>query len=281
MDSIKIAYIGGGSKEWARTFMNDLALSSGLSGEVALYDIDLASAIRNKKIGERINESDKTVSRFKYEVYENLADALTGADFVVISILPGTFEEMRSDVHTPERYGIYQSVGDTAGPGGVLRAMRTVPVYFDFARAIEKYCPNAWVINYTNPMSICVKALYDTFPKIKAFGCCHEVFHTQDMLCAILKDVTGVSAARSELETVVSGVNHFTWITTAKYKDTDILALLPDFINSHYETGFSDLGSCEDYLRDPFACANRVKFDMYRRYGVLPTGGDRRHALVQ
>ena len=78
---------------------------------------------------------------------DTLQQALTGADFVVISILPGTFDEMESDVHAPEAYGIYQSVGDTVGAGGFMRAMRTIPMYVTIAEAIRDYSPNAWVIN--------------------------------------------------------------------------------------------------------------------------------------
>jgi len=151
---IKIAYIGGGSKMWARIFMNDLALAEGIFGEIDLYDIDLEAARRNQKIGERINENPACMSKWDYVVQEKIEDALHGADFVIISILPGTFEEMISDVHAPEAYGIYQSVGDTKGPGGVLRAMRTVPIFEGFASKIKECCPEAWVINFTNPMSI-------------------------------------------------------------------------------------------------------------------------------
>lgn len=103
---------------------------------------------------------------------------MTGADFVVISILPGIFDEMEFDVHLPERLGIWQSVGDTAGPGGMIRALRSIPMFVEIAEAIKAYSPDAWVINYTNPMSLLVKTLYTVFPEIKAFGCCHEVFGT-------------------------------------------------------------------------------------------------------
>ena len=125
--NINIAYIGGGSKAWARRFMMDLALDEDLSGEVRLYDIDMPSAERNRVIGNKIQASSRTRSCFNYVVSETLQEALTGADFVLISILPDTFREMRSDVHAPEAYGVWQSVGDTVGPGGVLRALRTVP----------------------------------------------------------------------------------------------------------------------------------------------------------
>ena len=167
MKNIKIAYLGGGSKAWARVFMTDLALAEGICGEIALYDIDIPAAELNRQIGERINENPNTVSKWNYRVYEKIGDALDGADFVACSILPGTFDEMEGDVHLPEKYGIYQSVGDTVGPGGVLRAMRTVPIYEGFAREIKEHCPKAWVINLTNPMTACTKTLYDVLPERK------------------------------------------------------------------------------------------------------------------
>lgn len=274
--NIKIAYIGGGSKLWARVFMNDLALAEGIGGEIALYDIDKEAALRNKKIGDRINEAENTVSQFNYVVYDDPHSTLKNADFVIMSILPGTFKEMRSDVHAPEKYGIYQSVGDTAGPGGVLRAMRTVPIYQEYAGMIRDICPNAWVINFTNPMSICVKTLYDTFPEIKAFGCCHEVFHTQDFLCCVLNEILGIKKPhRKEISTDVSGINHFTWITKAQYKDVDILSLLPEFLSKYYEVGYYEHGDKDQYKEDTFAYANRVKMNMYKTFGVLGAAGDR------
>lgn len=274
--NIKICYIGGGSKLWARVFMSDLAVAEGLSGEMALYDIDREAAERNAKIGARINGNPNTKSKFEYKVYENLDAALEGATFVLLSILPGTFKEMRSDVHAPEKYGIYQSVGDTAGPGGVLRAMRTVPIYEEFARKIKATCPEAWVINFTNPMSICIKVLYDVFPEIKAFGCCHEVFHAQKLLTVMLKELKGIDVKRNQIYTDACGVNHFTWITEAKYQDIDLLELVPEFAAKYGEEGYYEEG--EDrfaFETDPFAYGNKVKMDLYARYGALAAAGDR------
>ncbi len=276
---IKIAYIGGGSKLWARSLMSDLALAEGLCGEVALYDIDFEAAERNRLIGNRISADARAVSFWKYTNHEKLDTALMGADFVVISILPGTFEEMRCDVHTPEKYGIYQSVGDTAGPGGVLRAMRTLPTYYTFARKIREICPDAWVINFTNPMSACVKALYDEFPEIKAFGCCHEVFHTQDFLCLVAEKELGIKRPeRTEIYTDVCGVNHFTWITKATYNDIDLLALLPSFMDKYFEEGYASArgkGRFAYREGDYFTGSNKVKMDMFRRFGILGAAGDR------
>ena len=278
MKRIKVAYIGGGSKLWARVFMTDLALAEGLCGEIALYDIDLPAAELNRRIGGRINESPDTVAKWDYKVCEDIGEALEGADFVICSILPGTFDEMQSDVHLPEEYGIYQSVGDTAGPGGVLRSMRTVPIYEGFAREIKAHCPEAWVINLTNPMTVCTRTLYDVFPGIKAFGCCHEVFHAQDFLGCVAKEILGIPRPdRREIVTDASGINHFTWITEANYKGADLLKLLPDFIERFYDSGYCErLGvSPGDFRDDPFACGNKVKMDLFRRFGVLGAAGDR------
>lgn len=273
--TIKICYIGGGSKNWARVFMSDLALSDGLGGEIALYDIDRPAAERNAIIGNRIKDDPSARSIFDYRVYDRLDDALDGADFVIISILPGTFDEMQSDVHAPEKYGVYQSVGDTVGPGGVLRAMRTVPIYEEFARKIRDIAPKAWVINYTNPMSICTKTLYDIFPGIKAFGCCHEVFHAQEFLTCVLKEIKGIKVSRKDIYTDASGINHFTWITEAKYQNIDLIGLLPDFMEKFYEDGYYECGDRFQFLTDTFAYGNKVKMDLYRKYGALAAAGDR------
>ena len=278
MGPIKLAYIGGGSKAWARVFMNDLALTEGLTGEIALYDIDRAAAERNRRIGERINEHPDARAKWRYTVADTLAEALTGADFVAISILPGTFDDMAADVHLPERHGIYQSVGDTVGPGGVLRALRTVPLFEGFARAIRDHCPRAWVINLTNPMTILCKTLFDVFPGIKAFGCCHEVFHAEDFLCCVVQERLGVPRPhRHELTAEASGINHFTWITEAHWGDVDVMALLPAFIERYYESGYCEQGNDPQAFRgeNPFLYGNKVKMDLFRRFGALGAAGDR------
>lgn len=278
MKNIKIAYIGGGSKAWARVFMTDLALCADICGEIALYDIDVPAAELNRRIGGRINESPDAVSKWEYKVYTELGGALDGADFVACSILPGTFDEMESDVHLPEKYGIYQPVGDTVGPGGILRAMRTVPIYEGFARAVKEHCPDAWVINLTNPMTACTKTLFDVFPKIKAFGCCHEVFHAQEFLCCVAHELLGVPRPkRHEMRIDACGINHFTWITEANYNGTDMLAILPEFIDKFYEKGYCEHPGTapDDFRSDPFRYGNKVKMDLFRRFGVLAAAGDR------
>ena len=271
---LKIAYIGGGSRGWAWGLMSDLAMNADMSGRVALYDIDPEAARYNAVIGNRIRELPDCRSRWEYEAVETIGDALTGADFVVISIMPGTFDEMASDVHTPEQYGIWQSVGDTTGPGGILRSLRTAPMMEQIAHAIRDYAPGAWVINYTNPMAICVRALYDAFPQIKAFGCCHEVFGTQKVLAAAMKEVLGLEADRSEIKVNVVGVNHFTWFTEARYRNLDLFPVYAEFGNRYHETGYGDQVD-SNWMNNAFACREKVKLDLFRRFGYIAAAGDR------
>ena len=272
---LKVAYIGGGSRGWAWGFMMDLAMDGDMCGTVRLYDIDRSAAERNKIIGSKISAHPDAVSRWEYEVSDSLKDALTGADFVVISILPATFEEMRSDVHLPERVGVYQPVGDTVGAGGFMRAMRTIPMYVTIAEAIRDYAPDAWVINYTNPMSLCVRTLYEVYPGIKAFGCCHEVFGTQKLLCSMLKTQAGIDGVkRQDLYTTVTGINHFTWLTRASYKGIDLFPMYAAFADKYFETGY-DEGGDDNWMNSFFNCAQRVKFDLFRRYGAIAAAGDR------
>ena len=269
VSDLKIAYIGGGSRGWAWTLMNDLAKAEDLSGSVYLYDIDFDAAKNNEIIG------NKMVSNWRYVASKTIGEALTGADFVILSILPGTFDEMEYDVHSPEKYGVYQSVGDTTGPGGMIRAMRTVPMIREIAREVKTYCPKAWVINYTNPMAICIKALYQEFPEIKAFGCCHEVFGTQKLLTQALEDIHGITGAtREDICVNVVGINHFTWFTKAQYKNIDLFDTYTKFVDKYYESGFDKKGDA-NWMNNSFSSAARVRFDLFRRFGYIAAAGDR------
>ncbi len=273
-NDIKIAYIGGGSRAWAHNLMNDLALDGSIGGEVRLYDIDFEGAKINEKIGNDISARADVKGKWRYRACETIKAALVGADFVLISILPGSFDEMESDVHLPEEYGIYQPVGDSTGPGGIVRALRCLPMFRDFALAIEKYCPEAWVINFTNPMSVCVRTLYKVFPKIKAFGCCHEVFGTQKLLANILEEKYGIKATRDEIRTNIVGVNHFTFLTEAKYKGTDLLPIYDAYIDEH-PNGLPQTADAKHWANGAYLTTELVKFTLFKRYGAIAAAGDR------
>lgn len=274
MTGLRIAYIGGGSRGWAWTFMTDLALEPAMCGTVCLYDIDAEAAEHNAVIGNQLAQRPETCSPWKYEIAATLDQALTGADFVIISILPKTFDEMAVDVHMPERLGIWQSVGDTTGPGGIIRALRTVPMFVEIAQGIRRCCPRAWVINYTNPMSLCVATLYDTFPQIRAFGCCHEVFGTQKVLAGIAAQALGMeSIPRQEICVNVLGVNHFTWFDTASWKGIDLFPIYRRYVQEHLSDGYAEPDT--NWMNSSFGCRHRVKFDLFRRYGWIAAAGDR------
>ncbi|MBE6702167.1 MAG: alpha-glucosidase/alpha-galactosidase [Ruminococcaceae bacterium] len=277
VEGVKIAYVGGGSRGWAWGLMSDLVSTADISGEVRLFDIDKQAAEHNVIIGEKFNAAPGARSHWSYHAFDTLGEALDGADFVVISILPGTFDEMESDVHTPEKYGIYQSVGDTSGPGGIVRALRAIPMFEEIAAGIRDHCPKAWVINYTNPMTVLVRTLYRVFPEIKAFGCCHEVFGTQKLLATMVTDKYGIeNIPRDEIKVTVTGVNHFTWLTSAKYRNMDLMPLYAEYAKRYAETGFARIGSHDDnWMNNVFACNHRVKFDLFNRYGAIAAAGDR------
>lgn len=274
---LKIAYIGGGSRGWAWGLMSDLAACNDISGEVVLYDIDFQAAKDNEIIGNQFRNAEGAKSDWNYRAVPTLAEALSGADFVVISILPGTFDEMESDVHAPEKYGIYQSVGDTSGPGGILRAMRALPMFEEIGEAIKAHCPDAWVINYTNPMTLCVKTLYRVFPQIKAFGCCHEVFGTQKFLARMVEETFGVKQVdRHEIKVNPVGVNHFTWLTSSFWQATDLFPCYREFCQKYregYRTGDKNVDS--NWMNDSFSSTEKVKMDLFLRYGYIAAAGDR------
>ena len=275
VEDLKIAYIGGGSRGWAWGLMSDLAEADDISGQVALYDIDYEAAKANEIIGNKYNAIPESRSHWDYRAERSLQAALTGADFVVISILPGTFKEMESDVHAPEKYGIWQSVGDTVGPGGIIRALRTIPMFEEIAKAIRDYCPKAWVINYTNPMTVCMRTLYKVFPQIKAFGCCHEVFSTQVLLAAALQEICGIEKpARKDIHVNVVGVNHYTWLTEAHYGNIDLMETYWAFCEKYHDSGILAKND-DNWMNKHFSADQKVKMDLFRKYGAIAAAGDR------
>src|SRR3954451_14101398 len=221
---LKIAYIGGGSRGWAQMLMGDLATCPELTGEVVLYDINLESARRNEAFGNWLQDQPGVQSRWRYRAVEQIGDALTGADFVFISIQPGTLEMMGHEIATAEKYGLFFPVGDTTGAPGLMRGLRSAIIYSDFAEAIATHCPTAWVINYTNPMTICTRTLTKVAPELKVFGCCHEVFGTQHLLAELARKYLNLdrTPSRDEIQVNVLGINHFSWIDRATYQGHDL-----------------------------------------------------------
>lgn len=272
---LKIAYIGGGSRAWARKLMIDLAKCPHLTGQVWLYDIDMESARLNEQLGNWMQDQPGVVSRWRYIAEPTLEATLQGADFVILSIQPGTLEIMGENIAIAAKYGMFFPVGDTTGAPGLVRGLFSAIVYAEFARAIAEHCPKAWIINYTNPMTICTRTLTKVAPGLKAFGCCHEVFGTQHLLAQLVERYLDVpQPPREEIEVNVTGINHFTWIDRAHYKGHDLLEL----VRQH----MAQPGVVREYTKEEvlgfhnwFLSLHQIKYELFRRFGLLGAAGDR------
>ncbi len=274
---VKIAYIGGGSREWAVKLMADLALSDRICGQLDLYDIDASACAQNKALADAVFAHEQARTRFEVRVAPDLDSALRDADFVIVSIEPGPVTHRHADLEIPARYGVLQTVGDTTGPGGVLRAMRSVATFEQFGRSIAECCPEAWVINYTNPMAVCTASLFRYAPQLKAFGCCHEVFGTQEMLAKKVAQWFDVPVpARTQIQLEIAGVNHFTWATAARWRGHDLFPYLEKLVGD--DTLFaSRLEDAQQKVKDGkwFSSHHLVALDLFRRFGALGAAGDR------
>lgn len=273
----KITIIGGGSRNWAITFMRDLALDEGFEGELNLYDIDQEASLNNAEVARRIFTLAGRQDRISCRAQADLGKALDGACFVIISIEPGLTECRYGDLVLPEQYGILQTVGDTTGPGGIMRARRALPLFFDFARQIEKHCPDAWVVNYTNPMTLCTAALYRAFGSIKAFGCCHEVFGTQRYIAGLAeKWFNAPSIERKDIHLDITGINHFTFAAKASWNGIDLMPRLkehardPFFLEDH-----SAIAEERKKSEKWFECDRLVAMAFLRDFEAIGAAGDR------
>src|SRR5205823_13565235 len=141
--------------------------------DIVLHDLNPVALDDIQRYGRKALAS--TGSHFSIETATDLEAALDGAEFVVVTITTGGLETMQLDLDIPERYGIYQSVGDTVGPGGLSRALRNVPLLVDIAKAVDRVAPDAWVLNLTNPMTVLTRVIGMTAPRLKVVGLCHEL----------------------------------------------------------------------------------------------------------
>ncbi|MFN2172681.1 MAG: alpha-glucosidase/alpha-galactosidase [Candidatus Promineifilaceae bacterium] len=274
--NLKIAYIGGSSRVWARTLMADLALEPALDGRIDLYDIDFPAAKMNEQLGNWISDLPQARSSWKYTAVEDIVQALQNADLVFVSIQPGSFELMAHEIAVAEKYGMYFPVGDTTGVPGLMRGLRSAMTFAGFARAIAAYAPDALVINYTNPMTICTRTLTKVEPGLKVFGCCHEVFGTQRILAELAQSYLDLphQPPREQIRVNVLGINHFTWIDSATYEGVDLLEILREHIQKP--------GVLRPYTRQEveekdnyYYDARQIKFELFKRYGILAAAGDR------
>ena len=266
----RITVIGGGSHQWVPKLVTDVANTPTLHGaELVLEDIDAARLPRMAAYVEHVARVRGIPLSVRYTSDQRAA--LDGADYVVVTISTGGFDSMRHDLDVPARYGIRQSVGDTVGPGGIARCLRNVPVLVGIARDMEGVCPDAWLLNLTNPMTtLCRAVTRET--TIRTVGLCHEVTITRFLLCLLL------SASFDEVNPTVVGVNHLPVITALDLHGDDGLArlraLLGDEAALAQPLGFS-LGDGRAATKGILLEEHRVKLELFQRFGVLPGAGDR------
>jgi alpha-galactosidase len=271
-NDLQIAYVGGGSRQWAVTLIQDLAISE-FDGSVRMYDQNYEAAQKNAEFGNWVQEDDRVDAEWSYEAVETLEDALSGADVVILSTQYDPRETFVPDLRIPREYGIYGAVGATIGPGGIFRAMRTIPVYKRFAAAIREHCPEAWVFNYTNPVHFVTRALYDEYPDINALGLCHEVLGTRHHLARLARQELDMDAERADVDVNVKGVNHFTWVDEAYCKGVDLWPLLEELQDSDRANRVFEWEDLEG--ESVFDDNWQVTWELFRRFGVLPAAGDR------
>lgn len=217
----KITFMGAGSTIFAKNILGDSMLTPALqNSEIALYDIDATRLKESKAVIETLNKN-VNAGRAKITAHLGVANrkkALKGANYVVNAIQVGGYEPSTViDFEVPKKYGLRQTIADTLGIGGIFRALRTIPVMIDFARDIEEVCPDAWLLNYTNPMAMITGGVLRG-SDVKAVGLCHSV-----QVCAetLLRDV-GMLDSVKKPNWKISGINHMAWLLELKDGDTDI-----------------------------------------------------------
>ncbi|GAB4337943.1 MAG: alpha-glucosidase/alpha-galactosidase [Candidatus Abyssubacteria bacterium] len=263
----KIVIIGGGSYNWAPTIINDILLTPGLAGShIVLEDISSEPLGAIQRLGEKMladKESDCTLSSTTSE-----EEALEGADFVAVTISTGGFDAMQHDLEIPLKYGVNQTVGDTVGPGGLFRGLRSIPVMVGIARNMERLCPDAWLINYTNPMAaLCLAVQQET--SVKTLGLCHEL---QGVLAIVRSMLKLADSARMEYE--VAGVNHFIWLLNLRIDGMDGFEMLRRWMQNPTPFTVPDQDVKEMFAPSTIDPA-RLKLELFEQLGYLPAAGDR------
>jgi alpha-galactosidase len=241
-----ITILGAGSAMFARQLMTDILLIEGLDeGCFALVDIDSSRLELAYQLAERlINHSGK---RWSVRASTERRDLLAESDFIINTIEVAGLANVRHDFDIPMKYGINQCIGDTSGPGGIFKALRTGPAWLDILHDAEQLCPQAWVLNYSNPMSILtLAALVGT--SMRTVGLCHSVQGTSRQLAGYLQ------VPYHELHWRCAGINHNSWFTEVRYQGQDMYPRLRELAQVP-----------EIYERDP------IRFEIMRYFGAFMT----------
>ena len=218
---MKITFMGAGSSVFARNVLGDCMCSEALRDSIfALYDIDGERLEQSRTILEAIRKTKGGYGKIEcYLGVENRKDALRGANFVINAIQVGLYDPCTIiDFEVPKKYGLRQTIGDTLGIGGIMRGLRTIPVMADFARDMEEVCPDAWFLNYTNPMAI-LSGYMQRYTGVKTVGLCHSV----QTCSSDLFEQLGMQDKLEGRRELIAGINHMAWLLEIKDKDNNDL----------------------------------------------------------
>ena len=259
---MKITFMGAGSTVFARNVIGDCMCAEALRDSTfALYDIDPKRLEESRTILEAMRKAKGGYGKIEcYAGVENRKDALRGANFVVDAIQVGLYDPCTIiDFEEPKKYGLRQTIGDTLGIGGIMRALRTIPVLQDFADDMAEVCPDALFLNYTNPMAMLTGFMLRYTP-IKTVGLCHSVQVCSESL---LRDL-GMEDKLEGRRELIAGINHMAWLLELKDKDGNDL--------------YPEVRSKVDaYLADP-EHTNKVRMEYIKNFGYYCTESSEHNA---
>ena len=251
-DSFNFVFIGAGSASFTLGLVSDILHADDFirSGELRLVDINPAAL---DDVYAALTKMIETSGRnFKVTKHLDFEEALPGVDFLYFTFVTGSYPSWKKDIEICEKHGIIQSVGDTIGPGGIIRTIRNVPVVYNIAKRMEQVAPDAWIVNYSNPEGALCLAI-SKYTGMKTFGLCHG---TPDTVRSLAQNVYKVDPER--LVYSAAGINHLTWITKLEIDGVDVYPKLRGLLN---ETGFDK--------QEP------ISAQLFDVFGLYPAPGDR------
>jgi alpha-galactosidase len=244
---IKVAFIGAGSIEFTRNVVTDLCSFPELRDdvEIALHDVGEERLGYAEQLANRIVA--QTGSRASVTASLDRAAALDGAGYAINEIQVGGYDATRIDFDIPARYGVRQTIADTLGIGGIFRGLRTIPVVLGIGRDMARYCPDAYLLNYTNPMAMLPWAVYAGTPFQRVFGLCHSVRDTHAHLAGL------VGLEVDEVDFLTAGFNHQAFVLRFEHRGESLYPRLAAVLDASPAQG------------------RRVRVEIFRRFGYFPT----------